>query len=145
MESFIKYLSKEQKNDVLKTLEKIPNKFSNLIKPFEIEINSRHSLKKNKRYVAYVQTHPKPKIVISSPWHHSIEFSLLHELGHIVWNNFVKKDLKKEWKELVKNTKNKRTDESDEENFCHAFASMYSKYKYSIHDNESWKTFISKL
>ena len=84
------------------------------------------------------------KITIASPWNHARDFVLLHEVAHMVWREFVTVPLKKEWSKIVKKTKNKMK-ETDEELFCHNYASYYCNTPPHIHNHETWKEFIEKL
>lgn len=136
-------MSQEEDKNVKATLKKLPKAHQALLKGFKIKFISGNTLKGDKEHVGYMLTSPK-EIVIASPWNYPREFTFLHEVGHLVWAQFVDEGLQKEWQKVVDSTK-ERQHQGYEELFCMAYASHFAKNKISIHDHETWHSFIHKL
>lgn len=141
--NFKKWLITENKNDIKKTLGKIPRKHYSLIKKYKIKLEPDNTLKNDKDHIGFIDEKNK-KIKVAAPWHYGREFTLLHEIAHSVWKYLVSSKNKKKWKKIVKNTKNKQK-QNDEELFCMAYANYYAKNKIEIHNHEKWNEFIKLL
>lgn len=135
---------KQFMTDVKTLLSKIPKKHKNLIKDYKIDCECGNTLKGDKEHIGYIDEKNK-KIMVASPFNYSRKFTLLHELGHAVWKFILTSEMKKEWKKIVKNTKNKQ-DQNDEELFSMAYACYYtSDHCPRIHDHPEWHAFIKKI
>lgn len=150
MDSFKKFLLNElsyQKNesDVKKTLKKIPQKHKSLLKQYKLDFQDGSTLKGDGDHVGSLDMHNK-KIAIAAPWNYGREWTILHEIGHLVYDEFVAKDkkLKNKWKEIVKRTEGKAK-QNAEELFCHAYANTYSQNKIEKHNHAEWDKFIKNL
>ena len=99
---FKKFLKEEE--DVQKTISRLPKSHQELVKDYEIRFEPNNTLNGDSNHVGYITNKGKKRIVLSSPWRFGREFTLLHEISHMVWLNYVKgTDLETKWKELVKN------------------------------------------
>lgn len=132
-----------ENTDVKKTLKKIPKKHFELIKKYKIHFEPNNTLKGDAKHIGFIDEKNK-KIKIAAPWNYSREFTLLHEVAHAVWKYMLDRNDKKEWKKIVKNTKNKQN-QNDEELFCMAYANYYAKHKVEIHNHETWNEFIKNI
>lgn len=136
----------DEESDVEKTLSKLPKAHRELVKGFKITFEPGNTLKGDKGHVGVIQTDPKPEIRVASPWNYGREFTFLHEVGHLVYEKYVRgTPLEKQWAAICKRTKNKKPGEPPEENFCHAYGNEYGKNQVVIHTHPEWSKFIRKL
>ena len=133
--------------DVHQALKKLPVAHQKLAKGFKLTIEPDNTLKGDDGHVGEIIMHPKKKSIrISSPWNYGREFALFHEIGHLVWENYVKgTPLQKLWEKICDKTKDKKKDEPAEELFCHTYANTYIKFPLVIHYHPKWIEFIKKL
>jgi hypothetical protein len=144
---FKTYLESEEKDDVKRTLEKIPKKHSELVKDYKIIFQPGNCLKGDDSHIGLIDEKNKT-ITIASPWNYGREYTLLHEVGHAVWKFVMKDSDKKEWKRLL--SKERRSGkghlkQDDEEIFCMTYAQHYAKNKLKKFDHESLVNFISNI
>lgn len=132
-----------ENQDLKTTVNKLPNKFKKLIKNYKINFENGNTLKGDSEHVGVITNHPTKKITVAAPWRYSREFTTLHEIGHLVWAE-LNDSKKKQWRKIVKNTKEKQNQNS-EELFCMAFANYYAKHQIVIHHHDDWNRFISSL
>ena len=146
MKDFKRFIENEH-DDVHKSIKKLPLAHQKLAHGFELKLEPTHTLKGDDDHVGEIIIHPKKKSIrISSPWNYGREFAFFHEIGHLVWENYVRgKPLEKKWVEICSKTKDKKKDEPPEENFCHAYASFYCKFQLAIHNHQTWRNFIEGL
>lgn len=139
------YLENTEKHhiDVKSTLKKLPKQQRDLIKGYKIEFQPNNTLKGDSGHIGFIDEEKK-KITIAAPWNYGREFTLLHEIGHAVWKYLLKNEDKKNWNKIVKNTKNKQKQNS-EELFCMAYANYYAKHKVEIHNHDKWNEFIRNI
>ena len=133
----------DYKEELKKTISKIPKAHAALIKGFKYIFQGTNTLKNDGEHVGLIDQKNK-KIVIASPWNYGREYTLLHEIGHLVYENFMTDELKKQWKRIVERTKDKQN-QGAEELFCMAYANTYAKNKIEIHSHGEWEQFIKKL
>lgn len=142
--------SQEYKDDINKTLGKLPKDHSLLIKKYKIEFQPNNTLRGDSKHIGFIDEENK-KIKIAAPWNYCREFTFLHEIAHAVWKYKVPKDKKKEWNELFKSEKHKMRDNKEsinqnaEEIFAMCYANFYTKHKISTYKNEKWNKFIKNL
>lgn len=145
--SFKHYLKESEdsyKEEINKTLKKLPKKHAALIKSFKYEFHGGNTLKNDNEHVGLIDT-KKKKIIIASPWNYGREWTLLHELGHMIYATLDKK-LKNEWENIVKKTKMRKEDRQNaEELFCHSYSCYYVKNKITKFDHPKWHEFIKNL
>lgn len=145
MDSFKDFFqeSTECEQDVRKTLKKVPVKHRNLIKGYSFHWEPGNTLKRDKDHIGIINPMRKT-VTIAAPWNYGREFTLLHELGHKVWEFLTTPELRKKWSDIVQHTKHKMK-QNEEELFCMAYANHYAKNKISIHDHPEWDKFIKSL
>ena len=156
MRSFIMYLeqkSEEEKN-LQKTIAKLPEKYRKLLKNFNIKLTCKNTLNGDRDHIGVIHQFD---IEVAAPWNYGREFTTLHEIAHLIWEHLVTDDLKNEWRELVKKTKQKQIDkfskesqknalrQEAEEIFCMSYAAYYCSHPPAIWINEDWNKFIKKL
>jgi len=131
--------------DLNKTIKKLPKEHQKLLKPYKISFETGCTLKHDKHHIGYNDL-KKKKIVVAGPWHYGREFALLHEIGHLIWLHYManNKEAKAEWNSLVKATKNK-VDQNSEELFCHSYTNMYCKHKIMSHHHPKLEKFIKRI
>jgi len=130
-------------SDVHKTLRKVPKKHRNLVRGFKYTFQPGNTLKGDNDHIGFIDE-KKKTITIAAPWNYGREYTLLHELGHAVWQHILDDKKREEWKRIVKNTKNKQK-QGAEELFCMAYANTYSNRKIEIHSHDSWEKFIKSI
>lgn len=141
---FLEQSNAEEAKNVHLALNKLPESYRKLVRGFKFKFLDGSTLNGDSDHVGYM-TH-KPKVIaVAGPWHYGREFTLYHEIAHLVWENLVDKAKRAEWKKVLAGTKGKRQHQGAEEMFCMAFANFYAKNKIVIHDHESWKEFIKGL
>jgi hypothetical protein len=135
----------EEKGDIKKTLSKLPPSHAALVKGYRWKFHPGNTLNGDDEHVGYVDDSQK-EIAVAGPWNYGREFTILHEIGHKVWDNFVKNNPKlvRQWHHIVANTKNKQNQEP-EELFCMAYANHFVKNKIVIHTHPEWDRFIEAL
>lgn len=132
--SFKVFLKNDEDNRLKDLLKKIPSGHRDLLKKVSIEFQNGHTLKGSKKFVGSAED---GKFKIASPWFYSREFVVLHEIGHLVWENILSNEEKKAWNKICK--------KQSEECFCHAYANFYSKHKIDSLQKPLQTNFISKL
>jgi hypothetical protein len=136
----------KETKDVKKTLSKIPDRHSDLVKDYSVSFQPGNGLKGDPKHIGYIDEKNKT-IVIAAPWNHSREYTLLHEVGHAVWKYLVSKDKKEEWKKLLARHKedNDELNQEHEEMFCMLYAQFYAKNKLKKYDHDELIEFVSKI
>ena len=146
--SFREYLIKSEnsyKEEIKKTLNKLPATHSALIKGFKFEFQGGNTLKNDTQHVGMIDV-AKKKIIIAATFRYGREWTILHELAHLIYAKFLTPVLIKEWKKITKSTKMKKEDRQDpQELFCHAYSCFYSKNKIVKFDFPEWEEFIKKV
>jgi hypothetical protein len=133
----------EEKRDIEKTLSKLPQSHAALVKGYRWRFHAGNTLNGDDEHVGYIDDADK-EIAVAGPWNYGREFTVLHEVGHKVWEKFVNTQLRQQWHDIVAKTKN-RQDQNDEELFCMSYSNYYAKNKIVIHDHPEWKQFVSGL
>ena len=129
--------------DVKETLAKLPKKHSDLVKDFTFKFQASNTLNKDNKHIGVIDL-KKKEITIAAPWNYGREYTILHELAHLIWQQFVDKKMRAKWTEIVKNTKDKMKD-VPEELFCMAYANYYAQNQIVIHTHPEWEKFIKLL
>lgn len=144
MKSFKNFVREDE--EVQKTLARLPKNIQTMLNGFEFRFYASNTLPGDDGHVGMVVSEPKRIIHISAPWRYGRQFTLLHEIAHIVYAKYIKDTpSEKEWAKISLNTKGRKKDENAEELFCHGFASMYSDYPVPIHDHPEWRKFIHNI
>ena len=130
--------------DSKKTLKKLPKSHQGLVKGYKFVFQPGNGLKGDSEHVGLIDEEKKT-ITVAAPWYYGREYTFLHEVAHLVWKYLVDKNLRHKWGETVKNTKDERQHQGEEELFCMAYANYYAKNKIVIHTHDAWEKFIKKL
>ena len=133
----------EEKKDIEKTLNKLPPSHAALVKGYKWKFHSGNTLNGDNQHVGYIDDNDK-EIAVAGPWNYGREFTILHEVGHKVWEHFVTPEMKQQWNKIIANTKNRQNQEP-EELFCHAYAAAYCNHPPVIHYHKQWLNFIKNL
>lgn len=144
MTTFKQFMEKTEEEDknILQTLSKLPPSHAALVKGYTFKFTGGNTLDGDSEHIGYVQEDPKV-IVVAAPWNYGREFTVLHEIGHRVYDR-ISDQLKHQWATIVQRTPNRQT-QSPEELFCMAYACCYAKNKITIHDHPEWHKFIVGL
>ena len=133
----------EEEENIQQTLAKLPPSHSALVHGYSWHFDGGNTLDGDDQHVGCID--PKNKtITIAAPWNYGREFTVLHEVGHQVWDHLLDPSFKHHWVGIVNNTQNKQN-QSPEELFCMAYANYYAKNKIVIHDHPEWNRFIEAL
>jgi len=142
--TFLEQDTKEEKKNVQEALKKLPETYRKLVKGFKFKFLDGSTLHGDPEHVGYMTNKPKV-IAVAGPWHYGREFTFYHEIAHLVWEQLVTKEKRKEWGKVLKSTKGQRQHQGDEELWCMCFANEYAKNKMVIHDHPEWHAFMKKL
>lgn len=151
LDGFKNYFEQKENGDVKKLLEKIPKGHKKLTHGVKFNYTGNNTLNGDKKHVGVFH---KNKITVAAPWNYSREFTTLHEIAHIVWENKMTPELKKKWSSLVKSAKKglKRKDiafsslnQNMEEIFAMCYANYYAKHKILTYYHPKWMKFIASL
>ncbi len=145
-------MKSEEQDDIEKTLAKLPKSHANLVKGFDWKFHKGNTLDGDNQHVGYVDK-MNGEIAVAAPWNYGREFTVLHEIGHQVWDR-LPPDLQEKWKMICSNTKakhnqksdaDKALDQSEEELFCMSYATNYCKHKIVTYYFPEWMAFIKSL
>ena len=144
-EWFLESEQKMEEDDLKDLLSKLPKKFRELVKGYKFKTQSGNTLSHDSEHVGENDMEKK-RITIAAGWSYSRSFALTHEIGHLVFSKFVEPypEKLKEWKSIVKRTKNKMR-QNAEEAFCHCFSNLYMKHKIVDVNHPEWEKFIKGL
>jgi hypothetical protein len=134
----------EEDKDVRKTLAKVPKAHSALLRGYKFFWQDGNTLKNDPEHIGFIKGSPENIVTIASPWNYGREYTLLHELGHLVWAKFVPAEKREQWQHVVNNTKDKQN-QNAEELFCMAYANTYANNKIEIHSHPEWERFIKSI
>lgn len=135
----------EEKRDIQKTLGKLPPAHAALVQGYRWKFHPGNTLNGDDEHVGYIDDNDR-EIAVAGPWNYGREFTILHEVGHKVWERYVQPQpqLVQQWTHIVNNTKDKQ-DQEPEELFCMAYANHFVKNKIVIHTHKEWDDFIKRL
>jgi hypothetical protein len=148
------FLESEEKKNVEELLASLPKSHRKLFDGYKFKYTKGNTLDGDNDLIGYIH---KNKIVIAAPWNYGRGFTTLHEIAHLIWEHLVTDELKKEWREIIKRTKQKQIDkfqkksqkeaikQDDEEIFCMSYAAYYSNHPPIIWVNDEWNKFIKKI
>lgn len=139
-----KYFLENQKNneDVSDTIKKLPKSHQKLVKGYKFVFEPNNTLKNDKKHIGYIDEEEKT-IKIASPWNYGREYTLLHEIAHIIWKYILDNENKKEWKKLCKDKKH--LEENYEEIFCMIYAQLYAENKIKKFDHQKLLDFVKSI
>lgn len=147
---FKQFLIESEKSDLKITINKLPKEHQKLVSNYSFKFQGNNTLKGDNENVGELDPNKK-KITIASPWNYPREITVLHEIGHLVWEKLLTKNNRNEWSKILNklkqnNNKSKKDlDQNDEEIFCHSYAQFYIKNKMVKFDYPELQKFISKL
>ena len=133
-------IKSEEERNVEETLKKLPKKHSELIKGFNLKFTPNNTLKNDKNHIGYIY---KKDIVVAAPYNYGREFTLLHEIAHMIWEKLIDKKTKKQWIKIYKNYK-KDLKQNAEEIFCMVYANMHVKHKLKTYEKPELEKFIKE-
>ena len=132
--------------DIEDSLAKLPKGHRKLVHGFHIKLEPGNTLHGDDGHVGVVMTSPKKQIKVAAPFNYGREFTLLHEAAHIIWQVYVKgTKWEKEWSQVCKLNKNRKKDEPDEENWCHAYSNHFVKHKIVTHTCPEWDDYMERF
>jgi Zn-dependent peptidase ImmA (M78 family) len=140
--NFKQFLESED-NDVETTLKKLPKKVQSLLKGYKFKFTDGSCLKNDNEHIGIVDK-DKKTITIAAGWNYSRCFTLLHEIGHLIWSELINNNQKNKWDKIVKKTKEKQN-QNPEELFCMSFANYFVKMKLEIHTHDTWEEFMKSI
>jgi len=142
---FKNFLLESEKNmaDVRATLLKIPAKHKALAKNYKFKFQKDNTLNGDDEHIGEIDDEKKV-ITIAAPWNYGREYTILHEIGHLIWKWMVNDKMKEKWGKIVKGTKDKMN-QNAEELFCMAYANTYAESKIKIHDHPEWEKFVKSI
>jgi hypothetical protein len=144
MDTFKNFLeATEEKKNIEQMLAKLPDRHRALIKGYRFVFQPGNTLKGDDEHVGVIDQDRKT-ITIAAPWNYGREFTIIHEIAHMVWEIFLDRKMKLMWKQIVDNTKHKQN-QNAEELFCMAYANHYAKHQIEIHNHPMWDAFIKKI
>jgi hypothetical protein len=144
VDNFKQYM--KDNSDIEKSLAKLPEAHRKLVDGFHIKLEPGNTLRGDNGHVGVIMTNPKRQIKVASPWNYPREFALLHEVGHLVFEKWVRgTKLEKEWKKICKLNPNRKKDESDEENWCHSYSNHFVKHKVITHTHPEWEAYFNRF
>jgi hypothetical protein len=154
MNGFRNFLEANANKEAKESLKKLPPKHRALIKGYKFKFETGCNLKGYPDAIGLIHLdNPKNKMIqIAAGWRYGREFAMLHEIGHLVWNNLLSKEQKQTWHKIAQKTrpKIKKNDpavakQDDEEFFCHSYANYFVYNKVSKYDFDEWQKFIKKI
>lgn len=133
----------EEDRDVRATIKKLPRSHQKLMHGYKIEFVNGNTLKDGE---SVGLNNMENKIVLAASWRYSREWTLLHEIGHLVWKKYIAndKELQNQWKAVARNTSEK-IKQNSEEAFCHSYAQHYCQKKLVQMQDKNAARFIEKL
>lgn len=139
----------EEKKDISHMLTKLPPAHRDLVKGWQWKFHAGNTLNGDDEHVGYMDDAGK-EIAVAAPWNYGREFTILHEIGHKVWENLVSPQLKQEWLQVVqhktpKQMHDKTLMQEPEELFCMSYAQHFASNKIEKFDNPLWQRFIKKV
>jgi len=133
----------EEQQDIARTLSKIPPTHRELVKGYRWKFHAGNTLNGDNQHIGYMDDKNK-EIALAGPWNYGREFTILHEIGHRVWEKLIPPEMKNKWTMVVRQTKHKQNQEP-EELWCMAYANFFAKNKIVIHDHPEWHQFVRSI
>ena len=144
MNGFKQFVTEDE--DVAKSLAKLPAHHRMLVKGYKFLFEPGNTLKGDDGHVGMIVNKPNKVVRIAAPWNYGREFTLLHEIAHLVYEVYIRgTPFEKSWEQLSMSTPDRKKDEPAEELFCHAYANHFAKNKIEIHNHPEWDQFIRKV
>lgn len=145
---FRQFVETKAQEEVESTLAGLPKKHRELAKGYKFKFFGGCTLKGSAENIGMIQLNdPKNKVIhVAAPWNYGRQFAMLHEIAHLVYEEFVanNKSLKKKWQEIVDKTK-KKVNQPAEELWCHNYANFFAKNKIVIHTHPTWERYMKEF
>lgn len=132
----------EETRDMSRLISKLPRSHAALVKDYRFKFEPGNTLHGDDDHIGYMDKGDQ-EIAVAAPWNYGREFTLLHEIAHLVWER-LDDQTKQKWAQIADRTKDKQH-QNPEELFAMAYANYYAKNKVVIHDHPEWKRFIANL
>ncbi len=144
MDKFESYIREDKA--VRETINKFPERYRSFLDDYDIRFEPGNTLRDDPGHVGRVFIGGNNNtITIASPWNYGREFTLLHEIAHLIYDRFVKNtEWERKWKKVYKLEPGPKR-EGAEESFCHALAQYYVTTKVSKFDLKPWKKFMDEF
>lgn len=131
--------------DLKETLGKIPALHRKLASRYKFVFQPGNELKGDGEHIGLIDKKNKT-ITVAAPWVYGREMTVLHEIGHLVWNGLIDNKQQEEWGKLVKNTQLPQDAKQDvEELFCMAYGAAYAHRPPAVYVHDKWEKFIKRL
>lgn len=131
--------------DLKITLNKIPASHRKIISPFKFIFQPGNELNGDGNHIGVIDNEKKT-ITVAAPWRYGREYTVLHEIGHLIYSLLLTDELKKKWAKISKDTPMKAKDrQGAEELFCMAYASYYVANKIDKFVHHTWEKFVKNL
>ncbi len=148
-------LTESYDKDLKETLGKIPALHRKLASRYKFLFQPGNELKGDGEHIGLIDDKNKT-ITVAAPWNYSRSFTILHEIGHLIWNGLLDDATKNKWRSLLDSTikdhkKNippksrSALNQNAEELFCMSYAATYSKHPVETFNHPKWLEFIKKL
>lgn len=142
MENFKLFFEKtEEEKNVQQLIKKLPAAHRKLLNGYKFKYQGGNTLKGDDGHIGVIF---KDKITVAAPWNYGREWVTLHEIAHLVWENFCDKKWQQEWKKTVKKH-TKRQKQNNEELWCMAYACHFANHKIETHSHPAWDAYMSKF
>jgi len=135
----------EEQEDVRKTIKKLPKSHQKLVKSYKFKFQKNNTLNGDHDHIGE-NDEDKKIITVCAPWNYGREFTLLHEIGHLVWTHFMTDALKDQWKKAYEEAEMLKKDrQNPEEIFCHAYAATFSQRPPMAYYKPKWVKLIKTI
>ena len=143
-QTFITFAENYDK-DLKNTLNKIPAAHKKLVSKYKFIFQPGNELNGDGNHIGIID-HDKLTITVAAPWRYGREYTVLHEIGHLIYALLLEEKTKKAWAKIAKVTPMKQKDrQGTEELFCMAYASYYVDNKIEKFAYPKWDEFIKNL
>lgn len=145
MLTFRTFIENEEEKNLSQMLGKLPATHRELVKGYDFKFHPGNTLDGDDQHVGYMDEKGK-EIAVAAPWNYGREFTILHEIGHRVWER-LPDQIKQAWAKIVEQTKRpkKEQHQSAEELFSMAYAATYTKHPPITFAIQTWIQFIKNL
>jgi hypothetical protein len=138
-------LTESYEKDLKKTLKKLPKRHSQLVAKHRFVFQPGNELKGDGEHIGIIDN-KRRTITVAAPWNFGREMTVLHEIGHLVWNILLTKEQQQKWAKIAKRTKlPKDAKQNPEELFCMAYGATYAHRPPAAYLHDEWERFIKAL
>lgn len=131
--------------DLRRTLAKLPAAHRRLVSGYAWKFEGGNTLAGDRDHVGLLDA-SKKTITVAAPWNYGREYSILHEIAHLVWVRLLDAGQRGRWRELARSTPMRPADrQGAEELFCMAYAATFTKHPPTTYHHGAWETFVRSL